>query len=278
MVGIGTVDHGAAGVRLAPAARHRYWNGRFAASPPRRSASWCGRCSPICVASRIRRSKSTTTPGCGAGRRSSSTAAGWQGKSRADERSGSRRDKRPHRLRRSAGRRTFGFALGNAVVALNEWERTLPRRPAGGSLIAYPWHLVERNGEALGQDFLDWNSRRERANIPTGVTVLGPADSVLIDPAARVEPLVVLDATKGPVLIDRDAVVQAFSRLEGPCYVGPESHIMGAKFAAAASDHSVASAATLRRVFCMGMPTNPTTAFLVIRMSANGLISLPALK
>ena len=112
---------------------------------------------------------------------------------------------------------------------LNEWERTLPRRPAGGSLIAYPWHLVERNGEALGQDFLDWNSRRERANIPTGVTVLGPADGVLIDPAARVEPLVVLDATKGPVLIDRDAVVQAFSRLEGPCYVGPESHIMGAK-------------------------------------------------
>ncbi len=50
-----------------------------------------------------------------------------------------------------------------------------------------------------------------------------------IDPAARVEPMVVIDATKGPVLIDRDAVVQAFSRLEGPCYVGPGSHIMGAK-------------------------------------------------
>ena len=52
---------------------------------------------------------------------------------------------------------------------------------------------------------------------------------MLIDPAARVEPLVVLDATKGPVLIDHNALIQAFSRVEGPCYVGQESHIMGAK-------------------------------------------------
>ncbi len=112
---------------------------------------------------------------------------------------------------------------------LEEWKRTLPRRPAGGSLIAYPWHLVERNGDALGQDYLDWNAQRELAPIAAGVTVIGPPERVLIDPAARVEPLAVLDATRGPVLIDRGAVVQAFSRLEGPCYVGPESHILGAK-------------------------------------------------
>jgi UDP-N-acetylglucosamine diphosphorylase/glucosamine-1-phosphate N-acetyltransferase len=30
-------------------------------------------------------------------------------------------------------------------------------------------------------------------------------------------------------MIDRGAVVQAFSRLEGPCYIGPESWIVGAK-------------------------------------------------
>jgi len=100
---------------------------------------------------------------------------------------------------------------------------------AGGSLIAYPWDLVERNGEALGQDYSDWKPGREWAPLPAGAIIVGPADQVLIDPAARVEPLVVLDATKGPVLIDRGAVVQAFSRLEGPCYVGADSHILGAK-------------------------------------------------
>jgi UDP-N-acetylglucosamine diphosphorylase / glucose-1-phosphate thymidylyltransferase / UDP-N-acetylgalactosamine diphosphorylase / glucosamine-1-phosphate N-acetyltransferase / galactosamine-1-phosphate N-acetyltransferase len=112
---------------------------------------------------------------------------------------------------------------------LEEWRRTLPRRPAGGSLIAYPWHLIERNGEAITQDYADWKAGREPAPLPAGVAVVGPPEQVLIDPVARVEPLVILDATKGPVLIDRGAVVQAFSRLEGPCYVGPDSHILGAK-------------------------------------------------
>jgi len=112
---------------------------------------------------------------------------------------------------------------------LEEWKRALPRRPAGGSLIAYPWHLVERNGEAIAQDYADWKSGREPAPSPAGVPIVGPPEQVCIDPAACVEPLVVLDATKGPVLIDRGAVVQAFSRLEGPCYVGCDSHILGAK-------------------------------------------------
>ena len=88
---------------------------------------------------------------------------------------------------------------------------------------------MERNAEALGQDYSDWNINRERAPLPAGATLVGPPDQVLIDPAARVEPLVILDATKGPVLIDHGAVVQAFSRLEGPCYVGPGSHILGAR-------------------------------------------------
>jgi UDP-N-acetylglucosamine diphosphorylase/glucosamine-1-phosphate N-acetyltransferase len=44
-----------------------------------------------------------------------------------------------------------------------------------------------------------------------------------------VEPLVVADTTRGPVLVDRGAVVDAFSRLEGPCYVGPETRVLGAR-------------------------------------------------
>lgn len=112
---------------------------------------------------------------------------------------------------------------------LEDWKRTMPQRTAGGALIAYPWDLVERNSDALRQDYLDWRARREPAPISAGVVVVGSADQVRIDPGARVEPLVVLDATKGPILIDRDAVVQAFSRLEGPCYVGPGSQVLGAK-------------------------------------------------
>jgi UDP-N-acetylglucosamine diphosphorylase/glucosamine-1-phosphate N-acetyltransferase len=109
---------------------------------------------------------------------------------------------------------------------LEEWKRELPCREAGGVLVAHPWDLVEHNGAALEQDFAAWDADHDRA--PTGAAVVGPADRVRIDPTAAVEPLVLIDATAGPVLVDRGATVRAFSRLQGPCYVGPGTHVLGA--------------------------------------------------
>jgi UDP-N-acetylglucosamine diphosphorylase/glucosamine-1-phosphate N-acetyltransferase len=40
--------------------------------------------------------------------------------------------------------------------------------------------------------------------------------------------MVHIDTSKGPVLIDDRAVVQSFSRIEGPCYIGPESRVLSA--------------------------------------------------
>jgi UDP-N-acetylglucosamine diphosphorylase/glucosamine-1-phosphate N-acetyltransferase len=44
--------------------------------------------------------------------------------------------------------------------------------------------------------------------------------------------MVMVDTTNGPVIIDREAVITAFSRLEGPCCIGPRTHILGAKIRA----------------------------------------------
>src|SRR5436190_12798412 len=33
-------------------------------------------------------------------------------------------------------------------------------------------------------------------------------------------------------MIDREAVIAAFTRLEGPCYIGPQTHVLGAKIRA----------------------------------------------
>jgi UDP-N-acetylglucosamine diphosphorylase/glucosamine-1-phosphate N-acetyltransferase len=108
------------------------------------------------------------------------------------------------------------------------WKSTLPHCPAGGRLLRYPWELVQANAEQLALDF------RHLAPAPlpptaAGVAVVGPPDRLLIDPMARLDPLVVLDTRYGPVVIDREAVVTAFSRLEGPCYVGPRTQVQGAK-------------------------------------------------
>jgi UDP-N-acetylglucosamine diphosphorylase/glucosamine-1-phosphate N-acetyltransferase len=109
------------------------------------------------------------------------------------------------------------------------WRTSLPNREAGGTLARYPWDLVEHNREALESDWRHWYAERESAPAPPGVTLLGPPDRFRLDPAAHVEPHAVVDTRKGPVLVDRGAVVQAFSRLEGPCYVGPCTQILGAR-------------------------------------------------
>jgi UDP-N-acetylglucosamine diphosphorylase/glucosamine-1-phosphate N-acetyltransferase len=61
------------------------------------------------------------------------------------------------------------------------------------------------------------------------VAVVGPADRLAVATSARIDPMVVADTTAGPVLIDAGAVISAFTRLEGPCYVGPGTHVLGAK-------------------------------------------------
>jgi UDP-N-acetylglucosamine diphosphorylase/glucosamine-1-phosphate N-acetyltransferase len=62
--------------------------------------------------------------------------------------------------------------------------------------------------------------------VPTGVTVLGNPDWVVVR-GASVEPQVVFDVRKGPIVLDHDAVVRAGTRLEGPLFVGPHSWILG---------------------------------------------------
>ena len=109
---------------------------------------------------------------------------------------------------------------------LAQLKLMLPQAEAGGMLINFPWDLVENNPHALADD-LRWPARDNKAH--TGMEVIGPRDRLVVDPSVTIEPFVVADTRKGPVIVDRGVVIQSFSRVEGPCYVGPESSIHGAK-------------------------------------------------
>jgi UDP-N-acetylglucosamine diphosphorylase/glucosamine-1-phosphate N-acetyltransferase len=54
---------------------------------------------------------------------------------------------------------------------------------------------------------------------------------VLIADGAKVEPQVVFDASEGPIYLSAGSTVHAFTRLEGPCYVGRESEVLGDRIA-----------------------------------------------
>ncbi len=119
-----------------------------------------------------------------------------------------------------------GLSPANLAWRLAEWRHTLPNRPAGGRIIDYPWDLIEHNGAALEDDYHHW--WQEGVPEARGVSISGPAERCLAAHTAVIEPMVHIDTTKGPVLIDRGVVVQSFSRIEGPCYLGADTRVLSA--------------------------------------------------
>jgi len=115
----------------------------------------------------------------------------------------------------------------NLTLCLDQWRKTLPSRPAGGQFLRYLWDVVDANTEQIAVDFLA-NKPFESSGWPTTMTIIGPTDWLRVDPTARIDPFVVADTSNGPVIIDRDAVVTSFTRLEGPCYIGPRTQVFAA--------------------------------------------------
>src|SRR5205807_7600545 len=124
------------------------------------------------------------------------------------------------------------LTAGNLAQTVAGWRHLLPTRAVGGAMIDHPWDLVQNNARALEQDERHWRTHREAAPLG-GVTVQGPAERLLADPTARIEPMALIDTTTGPVLVDRGAVVQAFSRLQGPCYIGAGTRVLAGRLSGA---------------------------------------------
>lgn len=113
---------------------------------------------------------------------------------------------------------------------LAAWQQTLPAVDAGGRLLDYPWDMVEANPAAVAEDARRHRGPKRAGRPPAEVT--GPEELLIADAEAEIEPRVVADTRRGPVLIGRGAVVESFSRLEGPCYVGPDCRVLGARLRA----------------------------------------------
>lgn len=110
---------------------------------------------------------------------------------------------------------------------LREWGAVLPTREVGGTLVGRPWELVDLNGAEIANDAAALPDASRAAAPP--LALVGPPERLFVDRTARIDPMVVADTTNGPVVIGPCAVVQAFTRLEGPCVVGAGAMVLGAK-------------------------------------------------
>lgn len=111
--------------------------------------------------------------------------------------------------------------------------------PVRGWWIDRAWDFVRHLGAMLAADipYLGASLHTRHPATMADVRVIG-AHEVFIENGATIEPFVVLDAEAGPVLVRRGAIVQAFTRLRGPCAIGEATTIHGGRIAnASIGDH-----------------------------------------
>lgn len=118
---------------------------------------------------------------------------------------------------------------GDADQALMEIARSRRRIAAPGKLARYPWDLIHHNPVQLNADFAARPFGPSKAHqLGPQVALMGDPRQIHVDRTANIDPFVVIDARKGPVTIEAGTVVQAFTRLEGPCHIGRDSQLFRA--------------------------------------------------
>ena len=93
----------------------------------------------------------------------------------------------------------------------------------------YTWDLVLANPGQLVADFATAGRSGIEGDVEQPNAIRGSAKDVYIAPGVKIHPMVVLDAAEGPIYIDADAEIHPFTRIEGPCYIGEKSILLGAK-------------------------------------------------
>jgi len=105
--------------------------------------------------------------------------------------------------------------LPNVTPSLPKWE--------------YVWHPMLANPEQLTADFAAAGRHGVEGTVEEPFALRGSRRDVYVAPGALVHPMVVVDATEGPVYIDERAEIHPFTRIVGPAYIGKGARLYGAK-------------------------------------------------
>ena len=90
-------------------------------------------------------------------------------------------------------------------------------------LVERPWEIVEGLDEALRADLAASKLPRFLEQIP-GVPTVGD-HPIRVASSAKLHPMVLINAEKGPVAIDDGAIIGSYAVVAGPCYIGRDAVI-----------------------------------------------------
>lgn len=96
-------------------------------------------------------------------------------------------------------------------------------------VIEQPWHIFQKNGLAIREDFDILTKGRESAGISDPHTIVYGADNLFIEEGATIK-AAVINAEDGPVYLGKNSFVHEGALIKGPLALCEGSHInMGAK-------------------------------------------------
>jgi len=93
----------------------------------------------------------------------------------------------------------------------------------------YTWDLVLESPHQIEADFKAIGKTGIEGTVEQPNAIRGGKDDIFIGKGTVIHPMVVLDAANGPIYLDEDVEVHPFTRIEGPCFVGKKSILLGAK-------------------------------------------------
>ena len=121
------------------------------------------------------------------------------------------------------------FKIGDSID-LGNFE-TVHKESIEQKTFNYIWDLINYNGEELNKEFEIQFNKKKRKNqkrvagkIFEGVHLV-EKKAIIIEKGAVVKPGVVIDASKGPVFIDKNVEVFPNAIIEGPVYIGESTKI-----------------------------------------------------
>jgi UDP-N-acetylglucosamine diphosphorylase/glucosamine-1-phosphate N-acetyltransferase len=119
-------------------------------------------------------------------------------------------------------------------TAIHQMARSRRRVKAAGALVKFPWDVVAHNAQQLTWDFAARMADRQPIRHPH-LAVVGDPMLVSLDEFAEIDPYVVFDTRQGPIFIDSGAVIQAFTRIEGPVFIGRKTQLFRTNLRAGSS-------------------------------------------
>lgn len=107
--------------------------------------------------------------------------------------------------------------------------RRADRDDFSGKWFDYIWDVMLANAADITADFDAAGRTGIEGQFHESAVILGPKERLYVGKGAEIHPFVCIDTREGPVTIEAGCEVHPFTRIEGPCYVGAGTILLGAK-------------------------------------------------